>query len=155
VGLAYHDGTQWLPAADAAGNVLSGGEGWMVPDSRVNHVASNPVLIEVQVYHFSGTQAVVFAAFDGTREEEDRPPGENRSGAVVFVSCFVDSVSSDSKFIFWPFSLVVGMIILICGLRFFMLKRKRRFIFRTAFRLFSPSVPLHAKLGFWVQRFKS
>jgi hypothetical protein len=121
VGLAYHDGTQWLPAADAAGNVLSGGEGWMVPDSRVNHVASNQALIEVQVYHFSGTQTVVFAAFDGTREEEDRPPGENRSGAVVFVSCFVDSLSSDSRSIFWPFSLVVGMIILICGLRFFII----------------------------------
>ena len=116
VGLAYYDGTQWLPAADAAGNVLAGGEGWMVPDSRVNHAASSPALIEVQVYHFSGTQTVVFASFDGTREEEDRPP--SGSGAVVFVSCFVDSLSSDSRSVFWFLSLVVGMIILIFGLRF-------------------------------------
>jgi hypothetical protein len=125
VGLAYYDGTQWLSAADAAGNVLPGGEGWMVPDSRVNHAASSPALIEVQVYHFSGTQTVVFASFDGTREEEDRPPGETRSGAVVFVSCFVDSVSSDSRSIFWFLSLVVGMIILICGLRFYDLDRTK------------------------------
>jgi hypothetical protein len=119
VGLAYHDGTQWLPAADAEGNVLPGGEGWMVPGSRVNHTESSPALIEVQVYHFSGTQTVVFASFDGTREEEDRPPGESRSGAVVFVSCFVDSVSPDSRSASWPLSLIVGMIILMCGLRFF------------------------------------
>jgi hypothetical protein len=63
VGLAYHDGTQWLPAADAAGNVLPGGEGWMVPGSRVNHTDTDPALIEVQVYHFSSTQTVFFAAF--------------------------------------------------------------------------------------------
>ncbi|MCK5487564.1 MAG: hypothetical protein KAI86_15205 [Desulfobacterales bacterium] len=119
VGLAYHDGTQWLPAADAEGNVLPGGEGWMVPGSRVNHTESSPALIEVQVYHFSGTQTVVFASSDGTREEEDRPPGESRSGAVVFVSCFVDSVSPDSRSASWPLSLIVGMIILMCGLRFF------------------------------------
>jgi hypothetical protein len=85
VGLAYYDGTQWLPAVDATGNVLAGGEGWMVPGSRVNHAASSPALIEVQVYHFSGTQTVVFASFSGTRED-DRPPGDNRSGAAVLVS---------------------------------------------------------------------
>ena len=120
VGLAYYDGTQWLPAADAAGNVLSGGEGWMVPDSRVNHVASNPALIEVQVYHFSGTQTVVFAAFDGTTEEDERPKTSG-SGVVIFASCFVDSLTFDSRSIFRPLSLVVGMLILICGLRFFII----------------------------------
>jgi hypothetical protein len=114
VGLAYHDGTQWLPAVDAAGNVLPGGEGWMVPGSRVNHAAAGPALIEVKVYHFSGTQTVVFASFSGTREE-DRPP--SGSGAVVFVSCFVDSLSSDSRSASWPLILIVGVIILICGLR--------------------------------------
>ena len=124
VGLAYYDGMQWLAAADAAGNVLPGGEGWMAPDSRVNHAAASPALIEVQVYHFSGTQTVVFAAFDGTREEENRPPGDSRSGAVVFVSCFVDSVSPDSRSPSWPLSLIAGMIILICGWRFIIFFRQ-------------------------------
>jgi hypothetical protein len=120
VSLAYYDGTQWLPAVDPDGNVLAGGEGWMVSGSRLNHMNSSPALIEVQVYHFSGTQTVIFASFSGTREE-DRPPEESRSGAVVFVSCFVDSVSFDSRSIFWFLSPVIGMIILICGLRFFII----------------------------------
>jgi len=108
VGLAYHDGTQWLPAADAAGNVLPGGEGWMVPGSRVNHTDIDPVLIEVQVYHFSGTQTVFFAAFDGTREGEEIPIDERRSGANVFISCFVDSVNTGSETVFW-FIVVIGV----------------------------------------------
>jgi hypothetical protein len=116
VGLAYYDGTQWLPAADAMGNVLAGGEGWMVPGSRVNHAVSSPALIEVQVYHFSGTQTVVFASFSGTREE-DRPPGESRSGANVFVSCFVDCVSFDPDIWLWVI-LVVGALAVIMSFSF-------------------------------------
>jgi hypothetical protein len=107
VGLAYHDGTQWLPAADAAGNVLPGGEGWMVPGSRVNHTDTDPALIEVQVYHFSSTQTVFFAAFSGSGEEEI-PIDERRSGATVVVSCFVDSVSAGSETVFWLI-LVIGV----------------------------------------------
>jgi hypothetical protein len=114
VGLAYHDGTQWLLAADAEGNVLPGGEGWVVPGSRVNHTDTDPALIEVQVYHFSGTQTVFFAAFDGTREEEDPPPGGSRSGATVFISCFVDSVSSDSVFGMAEVFMLLGFIGLVC-----------------------------------------
>ena len=116
VGLAYYDGTQWLLAMDAAGNVLLGGEGWLVPGSRVDHEASSPALVEVKVHHFSGTQAVVFASFSGTWEEEDRPP--SGSGAVVFVSCFVDSVSSGSRDMFWFLSFIVRMVILTFGLRY-------------------------------------
>ena len=52
----------------------------MVPGSRVNHAASSPALIEVQVYHFSGTQTVVFASFSGNREEDRQQSG---SSAVV------------------------------------------------------------------------
>ena len=96
-GLAYHDGTQWLPAADADGNVLSDGEGWMVPGSRINHAETRPALIEVQVYHFSGTQAFVFAAFDGTSDE-----GENNrtDGTHVFINanCFINSAAGGAEF---------------------------------------------------------
>jgi hypothetical protein len=113
VGLAYHDGTQWLPATDAAGNVLPGGEGWMVPGSRVNHTDTDPALIEVQVYHFSSTQTVFFAAFSGSGEEEI-PIDERRSGATVVVSCFVDSVSADSVFGLAELLLLLGCIGWIC-----------------------------------------
>jgi hypothetical protein len=93
VGLAYHDGTQWMPAADAEGSVLPGAEGWMVPGSRINHERSSPPLIEVQVHHFSAAQAVVFGAFDGTRDEE-QDKDHTGSNVVVFASCFINSINS-------------------------------------------------------------
>jgi hypothetical protein len=98
VGLAYHDGTQWLPAADADGNVLAGGEGWLVPGSRVNHPETNPALIEVQVYHFSAVQAVVV----GTTEEEENQPNHDHdgSGVIIYANCFINTTteSADSGF---------------------------------------------------------
>jgi hypothetical protein len=109
VGLAYHDGTQWLPAADAAGNVLPGGEGWMMPGSRVNHADTDPALIEVQVYHFSATQTLIYAASDDTGEEEV-PNEKGGSGATVFISCFIDSVGSDSVFGLAEFLVLFGCV---------------------------------------------
>jgi hypothetical protein len=92
-GLAYHDGTQWLPAADAEGNVLEGAEGWLVPGSRVNHTQTHPALIEVQVYHFSAVQAVVGATEE--EEEEEKPPHHDGSGTVVYMSCFIHTVAGE------------------------------------------------------------
>ena len=109
VGLAYHDGTQWLPAADAAGNVLPGGEGWMMPGSRVNHADTDPAQIEVQVYHFSATQTLIYAASDDTGEEEV-PNEKGGSGATVFISCFIDSVGSDSVFGLAEFLVLLGCV---------------------------------------------
>jgi len=53
----FYNGSDWVLACEAAGNVARGGEGWMVPGSRVNHNDSNPPTVEIQVYHFSGAQA--------------------------------------------------------------------------------------------------
>ena len=115
VGLAYYDGTQWLPAADADGRILHGGQGWMVPGSRINHEDSSPPVIEVQVYQFSGTQAVFFEAFDGSGDEEV-PIEKRRSGATVFISCFIDSVSSDSVFGLAEFLVLLVCIMIVCHL---------------------------------------
>ena len=52
-----YNGTDWVLACDADGNVQVGGEGWMAPGSRVNHNNGNPSTIEIQVYHFSGVQS--------------------------------------------------------------------------------------------------
>jgi len=94
VGLAYHDGTQWMPAVDADGNVLPGAEGWMVPGSRVNHDQSSPPLIEVQVHHFSAAQAVVFTTPDTTLDEEHNEDHHGGANVVIFASCFISSASS-------------------------------------------------------------
>ncbi len=58
----YYNGSNWARASDAAGSVLTGGDGWMVPDSRVNHNETDPATIEIRVYHFSGAQAGSFSA---------------------------------------------------------------------------------------------
>jgi subtilisin family serine protease len=61
----YYNGSRWARASDAAGNVLTGGDGWMVPFSRVDHNETDPPTIEIQVYHFSGAQAGSFSAGGG------------------------------------------------------------------------------------------
>ncbi|CAB1059315.1 Vibriolysin, extracellular zinc protease (EC @ Pseudolysin, extracellular zinc protease (EC [Olavius sp. associated proteobacterium Delta 1] len=53
----FYNGVDWVMACDAAGNVTAGGDGWMVPGSRVNHNDEFPAAIEIQVYHFSAVQA--------------------------------------------------------------------------------------------------
>jgi hypothetical protein len=92
VGLAYHDGTQWMPAVDAEGNVLPAAEGWMVPGSRVDHPGSSPPLIELQVHHFSAAQAVVFGTFDGTGDKEE-DKDHSGSNVTVYASCFINSAA--------------------------------------------------------------
>lgn len=52
-----YNGTAWALACDADGIVQSGGEGWMVSGSRVNHNDYDPPAIEIQVYHFTGVRA--------------------------------------------------------------------------------------------------
>lgn len=57
----YYDDTvmDWFLAndADEPGVVQPGAQGWMVPNSRVDHNNGNPSTIEIQVEHFSGAQA--------------------------------------------------------------------------------------------------
>jgi subtilisin family serine protease len=59
------DGNSWTLAVDAAGNVRAGGEGLVVPGSRVNRNDTDPAAIELRVYHFSGFQAGVAGASSG------------------------------------------------------------------------------------------
>ncbi|HAX95747.1 MAG TPA: hypothetical protein DCY35_04395 [Prolixibacteraceae bacterium] len=50
-------GKEWVLACDSRGNVLPGGDGWMVPGSRVNHNEGAPSTIEIKVYNTSGARA--------------------------------------------------------------------------------------------------
>ena len=93
LGLAYHDGTHWVLAADARGNLMPGMEGWMVSGSRINHEKSSPPLIEVQVHHFSGTQAVVFATFDGKQHDKEQDKDHTGSNVTVYANCFINSAA--------------------------------------------------------------
>jgi hypothetical protein len=52
-----YKGGRWVVGCDSKGRVRPGGEGWMVPDSRVNHDGTGVPTIEIKVYHFSAIQA--------------------------------------------------------------------------------------------------
>jgi len=105
----YHNGVQWLAACDANGNTLLGGRGWMVPGSRVNHTAQVPPLIEIEVYHFSAAQGVV-AGSSSTIDDTDHD--KNGSGAVIYVSCFIDTAApaGTSLYGFWSLLGLMGLI---------------------------------------------
>jgi hypothetical protein len=92
IGIYFHDGLQWHYACDPDGYVLDGGLGWMKPGSRVIFEDNESTFIGIEVHHFSGTQAVVFARFDGTAKTQTT---STNSGATVAVSCFI-SAAADS-----------------------------------------------------------
>ena len=110
----YHNGVKWLPACDAEGNLLPGGEGWMVPGSRVNHTDQIPPLIEIEVYHFSAAQAVSSETSVTTDNTHRKNSG---SGAVVFVHCFIGATASDGKSTAAALILLVLLAAFICSLR--------------------------------------
>jgi hypothetical protein len=105
LGLYYHDGVQWRTASDADGNLLPGGLGWMVPGSRVNHNDLDTPLIEIQAYHFSGTQGFVVVSSGRNTHETDRT-----SGTHAVISCFVDTANSGWKPGFWVLGLMLFIV---------------------------------------------
>jgi len=106
VDIYYHNGIRWQAACDADGNILIGGEGWMVPGSRVNHSHKFPPQIEIDVYHFSAAQAVVSETSSTAGNTHYNKSG---SGAAVCVTCFIDTAASESKSIGNLFGLLAPM----------------------------------------------
>jgi len=66
-----HNGEEWVAACDENGEILLGGEGWMVPGSRINHNNGDPSRIEIQVYHFSAVQAAGNATTDSILDDAE------------------------------------------------------------------------------------
>jgi hypothetical protein len=66
----FYNGEEWVAACNENGEILSGGEGWMVPGSRINHNHGAPSTIEVKVYHFSAVQAAVDATTTNSINDE-------------------------------------------------------------------------------------
>jgi hypothetical protein len=100
----YFNGLRWLPACDAGGNLLPGGEGWMVPGSRVNHPDQSLPFIEIEVYHFSAAQAVVSGSSTTTDYRHNQSSG---SGAAVYAECFIGSAATEGASIYWVLVLLV------------------------------------------------
>jgi hypothetical protein len=94
IGIYYNNGVEWQPACDKDGNLLPGGEGWMVSGSRVNHPETSPPLIEIQVYHFSAAQGGFVVVNSGTTKDDDH---SNQSGTMVVAKCFIDTAIDNPK----------------------------------------------------------
>ena len=92
IGIYYNNGVQWQPACDEYGNLLPGGQGWMVAGSRVNHTESSPPLIEIQVYHFSAAQGGIVFVDSGTTGD-----GGDSGGGGGGASCFVDTAMNSAR----------------------------------------------------------
>ena len=91
LGVYFHNGLQWQPGCDPAGDVSDAGMGWMRPESRVILNDQDPALIGIDVHHFSGVQTVIFARFSGDRDDDNI---HDSNSGNVYVSCFITSASS-------------------------------------------------------------
>ncbi len=94
IGIYYNNGVEWQPACDKYGNLLPGGQGWMVAGSRLNHYETDPPLIEIKVYHFSAAQGGVVV---NTAETTNDGVDTGKSGGVAVVKCFIDTAAYDGK----------------------------------------------------------
>jgi len=90
----YYDGNSWVLAVDAAGNVRAGGEGLVVPGSRVDRDDSDPPSIEMRVIHFSGFQAGAPAV------SSDGASAGGGGGGGGGGSCFIATASKGAA-LFW------------------------------------------------------
>jgi hypothetical protein len=107
--LYYYNGSSWALACDAAGNVQPGGDGWMVPGSRVNHNETDPATIEIQVYHFSGAQAGLFS---GGGDVVSSSSGGGGGGG----GCFISAASHGSLIKHLLFYIVLNLVFVGLGI---------------------------------------
>jgi hypothetical protein len=91
INLYLYNGTGWVPAMDENGNVLPGGIDFIKSGTRVNHNNGTPSAIEVQVYHFTGIQAVNTGAAALTPSA----PAKGTSGGGGGGGCFIDTLKSN------------------------------------------------------------
>jgi subtilisin family serine protease len=88
--LYLYNGTAWVPALDESGNVLPGGIDFIVPNTRINQNNGFPSAIEIQLYHFSGIQAISTAS-----EGVASPSSAIASGGGGGGGCFIDTLKSN------------------------------------------------------------
>jgi hypothetical protein len=106
--ISFYNGREWVLACDSHGNVLAGGEGWMVPGSRVDHPGS-PGTIEIKIYHFSALQAI-----EGY--------GSLSSG---FIGCFIGSATRGTSGDIPSIPYVLFFFLALLGVTVTLLSRKR------------------------------
>jgi hypothetical protein len=78
--IIYRDnGTNWVQACDSDGNILPGGEGWMVPGSREDNSDLSGSAVDIQVNYAAGIRLAYV------------------KGEGVFDGCFIATAAYGSK----------------------------------------------------------
>jgi len=80
----YNPSLGWLLA--------TGVSGWMVPGSRVNHPETTPSTIEIEVYHFSGTQVG-----KPSQPSSPSPSGGGGGGCFIATAAYGTSMAEEVK----------------------------------------------------------
>ncbi len=93
----FYNGEEWIAACDTSGEILPGGEGWMVPGSRINHNNGAPSTIEIQVYHFSAVQAAVDATTANSINDETEDIADEGEDIADEVEDVVDVVDDPGE----------------------------------------------------------
>ena len=92
-----YDGSTWKAVCNSSGTVLEGGEGWMIPGSRVNTNNGNPSGITIRVYHFSGLIAGEPPAGGSDDADEGTPGGSSPEEEIELAGgggggCFISTL---------------------------------------------------------------
>jgi hypothetical protein len=130
LGVYFHNGLQWQPGCNPDGVVSDAGLGWMMPESRVILENHDPVLIGIDVHHFSATQTVIFAQFNGDRHDDN---SHSSSGGTVYVSCFITAAADQS-----PIPLSVLLILFLIPAAIYGLKSMQAYCERRRHTQISP-----------------
>jgi hypothetical protein len=85
-----YKGGRWVVGCDGKGRVRPGGEGWIVPGSRVDHDETDVPTIEIKVYHFSAIQAADDPGDEGLPDPSLSDPSlPSLSAAETGGGCFI------------------------------------------------------------------
>ncbi len=90
-----YKGASWVRACDNKGRVRPGGDGWMVPGSRVDHNNGNPSTIEIKIYHLSAVQAKPDTDFPSP--PPDPSPSILHNAAETGGGCFIATAAFASN----------------------------------------------------------
>jgi hypothetical protein len=98
--LYLFNGTDWVPACDASGNILPGGDGCLVSNSRVNNDPAAPQPnIAIKMRHFTGIQGAAAIKAEDIAAPTPTPAGATTDlgGSGGGGGCFVETAGHGFK----------------------------------------------------------
>jgi hypothetical protein len=108
--LYLYDGVEWTHASgsyNTGGEVLPGGDGWMIPGSLVYHDDTEPPTLEFQVNHFSAVQAAfVDSAIDSVSDSSSA----GTAGCFISAATIVSPVQEYLPIVILAVAVLIGLV---------------------------------------------